>query len=1263
MKEGQLVSSVSIVSDQLIVTGQQFLNINGLTLSDPNTGFRKTFNVTSATDTQIVGTAVNFRKVPVPSLMNLIIDSAQGQTTYPVSFSLQNNAVTNPTIINGAITPLKFKGVTVNPSITSVLTYNPATDNFFFATPSGGGGGSSGVDAIAYGEGIVGDGSVATGTVDILVNVGVTGSTALTFIPYFNPQNKIVMDSSSATSTNFSGLQFKDLSGNFEIFNNNALRIQNGPNNDLMVLDYNGDLEVQGNILSNGNVVCTVGNCPGGSGITSVTATLPLVAVASGTTSVEISANTGTSPGDLVQLDGSGKLPAVDGSLLTNIPTMASATAANQIIISTGADKQLTTTMYPIQTAIGASGTVLKSDGTSATWQTDNGGTGDVVGPATATLNSVARYESGKVIKESGVIIDDAKNISGVNQLNGIAVNNFLTGTGLIGNLPIFGLLPSQLDDSGIALINIPIMASNATAQFQPILSGGNNKSQIAAPYTLPNTVCTSGQILKWDTAGFTCQSDLGGSGTGDVVGPGTSGTDTLAQFSDSTGKNIKGTAWTVPSNIGGLDQYLAVSGGQSLAWRSLPAGQVYVGGAPVVPNNLPKFGGSDGTQITDSGIVGANVATMVAAAASSNTIILSGGADKTLKSSGITIDDANNISGISLLNGKVANNLVTGSGLIGNLPVFGLLPNEIGDSAIPLTNIPTMASSATAQFQPILSDGINKSQIAAPYTFPSTTCLPGEVLKWNATGFDCQSDLGGTGSGLTEWKAGIDYKIGEIVNSGSDKNWLFKVIQDHTSVYAPGDVKAEKLLVISPPIITTGIQDGGEVTLAGNVATIASGTGFIAKYNTSPSPYPLITIVEWQEQTKTLPLTGIHTLYIDETGKLISEAGYSDSETSTNNISVALVDMNLGKAYDRKAYPTNPVGQLRSLSFFFGGMTKGLSYSATGLQLSRSAHENYFWGANTSDPHDPNTKQATATSPVTFYEHTQTGPIVPAAPITTLKSDKYDLNGTLVPMGNNKWGFIRIYTTLGVDDYVMYSQAEYQNESDAKNAAISTKFIKPMDLELTKFSSWLVFEKGDTNFSDNPITTCEPFGCDKFGSSAGGGGDVFGPSLAASNTVPIFAGTSGKILVASTFSPPAATGTVGQVLTSNGDGTTYWGNITGNPTATFLKSDKKLKKEIKNLPESYVDRLMELRPVSFVWRDNFNPDIGFIAQEVFKVFPDLVENNDDVLGINYSKLVVPLVKAFQEQNKKIQKDEQTIKMLLERIERLEKVIGEEAKK
>jgi hypothetical protein len=376
-----------------------------------------------------------------------------------------------------------------------------------------------------------------------------------------------------------------------------------------------------------------------------------------------------------------------------------------------------------------------------------------------------------------------------------------------------------------------------------------------------------------------------------------------------------------------------------------------------------------------------------------------------------------------------------------------------------------------------------------------------------------------GTGL-LDEWVAGKNYVVGEIKNTGSDKNWLFKVVQDHTSANVPADMKAGKILAIAPPIITTGIQDGGHATLAGTVATVQSGTGYIAKYGLAPSAFPRITIVEWVTQTVTLPATGIFTLYITDTGTLTFSAGIAagaERSALDDKISVGVVDMNLGQAYDSETYPTNPVGQLRGLALFFGGMTKGLTYTATGLQLARSAYEQHYWGANTTNPYAPNSKQSPALTPVTFYEFTQNGVVLPNTTRTTLRTDVYDNGGALIPLSNNKWGFVRIYTTLGTDDYVMYSQAEYFTKKDAEAGAIAGDFIKPLDLQLTKFSAWSVYEKGDLDLSDNLITVCEPFGCDKIGTGSGGGGgagDVLGPASSVASRPALFGDTSGKVLV-----------------------------------------------------------------------------------------------------------------------------------------------------
>jgi Chaperone of endosialidase len=135
-----------------------------------------------------------------------------------------------------------------------------------------------------------------------------------------------------------------------------------------------------------------------------------------------------------------------------------------------------------------------------------------------------------------------------------------------------------------------------------------------------------------------------------------------------------------------------------------------------------------------------------------------------------------------------------------------------------------------------------------------------------------------------------------------------------------------------------------------------------------------------------------------------------------------------------------------------------------------------------------------------------------------------------------------------------------------------------------------------------------------------------------------------------------ASTGTFNQAETLSPDLiSTPWVTLPGvTPARASLPSDRKLKKEIKDLTESYIDKIMDLRPVSFVWKDNLNPDIGFIAQEVKKVFPNLVEEDAGYMGVNYQKMVVPLVKAFQEQEIEYKK---TIRTLEERISRLERLI------
>lgn len=83
--------------------------------------------------------------------------------------------------------------------------------------------------------------------------------------------------------------------------------------------------------------------------------------------------------------------------------------------------------------------------------------------------------------------------------------------------------------------------------------------------------------------------------------------------------------------------------------------------------------------------------------------------------------------------------------------------------------------------------------------------------------------------------------------------------------------------------------------------------------------------------------------------------------------------------------------------------------------------------------------------------------------------------------------------------------------------------------------------------------------------------------------------------------------------------------------TSHSSSSDEELKDNI--IDTTYgLDDLMKLRAVDFTWKDTQEKSFGFIAQEVQKIFPEIVtEDADGYLQVDYSLLTAILVKALQE--------------------------------
>jgi hypothetical protein len=84
------------------------------------------------------------------------------------------------------------------------------------------------------------------------------------------------------------------------------------------------------------------------------------------------------------------------------------------------------------------------------------------------------------------------------------------------------------------------------------------------------------------------------------------------------------------------------------------------------------------------------------------------------------------------------------------------------------------------------------------------------------------------------------------------------------------------------------------------------------------------------------------------------------------------------------------------------------------------------------------------------------------------------------------------------------------------------------------------------------------------------------------------------------------------------------------------MPSDARLKKDIQPLTHA-LDSILQLQAKTYRWKEDTTfankKDVGLIAQDVEKVFPELVmENGQGYKGIAYSKLTAVLIEAIKEQ-------------------------------
>ncbi len=141
------------------------------------------------------------------------------------------------------------------------------------------------------------------------------------------------------------------------------------------------------------------------------------------------------------------------------------------------------------------------------------------------------------------------------------------------------------------------------------------------------------------------------------------------------------------------------------------------------------------------------------------------------------------------------------------------------------------------------------------------------------------------------------------------------------------------------------------------------------------------------------------------------------------------------------------------------------------------------------------------------------------------------------------------------------------------------------------------------------------------------------------------FYATCAGVLTGTLFKGEASSGVV---MTMLQNGTL---EVTGDLIAYGSPSDKKLKENIKPI-EKALDKVEKLEGVTFDWKENDKEvrqtwihDIGFIAQDVQKVIPELVrENEDGLLSMRHQGVTPILVEAIKELKAEIEELKKQIK-------------------
>ena len=179
--------------------------------------------------------------------------------------------------------------------------------------------------------------------------------------------------------------------------------------------------------------------------------------------------------------------------------------------------------------------------------------------------------------------------------------------------------------------------------------------------------------------------------------------------------------------------------------------------------------------------------------------------------------------------------------------------------------------------------------------------------------------------------------------------------------------------------------------------------------------------------------------------------------------------------------------------------------------------------------------------------------------------------------------------------------------------------------------------------------------------------------TTSANGTVQIVAASSGKNMDCMALQKGGGSHIIGFR-----DGTSTMGQIRANGSgglAYDTSSDERLKENIVDM-NSMINKVMSIKCREYDWKESKKHDFGFIAQEIYELFPHLrpdvscycdcsdncfdkdepvdKDGNPYYYGLDYGEFTPYLIKAFQEQNEIIKTDKAKIQSLEAKVASLE---------